>query len=467
TGDPSRPTLVMVHGYPDNSSVWDGVVEILRDSFHVVRYDVRGTGQSSAPANRAGYRLDRLAADLAAVVRAVGDGPVHILAHDWGSLQAWHAVTDPDYARLFSSFTSISGPCLDHVAAWMRERFPRRPVLDQLVRSWYVAVFQIPVLPGLLWRLPWFRRKFSAQARDAVHGLELYRANIFCRHGHRQQRYATLPVQQLVLTDDAYVRPAMVASADPWCTRLWRRELHTRHWAPRERPVAVAAMTAEFVDYIEGMPASRGLRRAAVGAEYGPFEDRLVLVTGAGRGVPRATALAFGKVGADVLVVDPDPDAAAATVDELHRVGARGIAYRLDVTDDRAVPALADAVLAEHGTPDIVVVDAGFLLPGGLLDTSAEDWQRVFGVQTPGVLRIVRVFAQQLVARAEGGHLVIVGDPAVRSLVDRLRDGLARYRIGVTAVLPTGRYSPDKVAASTLRSVRRNTPAPRAPASGR
>src|SRR5438309_1175852 len=53
-GDPAAPTIVAVHGYPDNHSVWDGVVELLSDRFHVVTYDVRGAGASDKPSARGG-----------------------------------------------------------------------------------------------------------------------------------------------------------------------------------------------------------------------------------------------------------------------------------------------------------------------------------------------------------------------------------------------------------------------------
>ena len=93
-GDPGAATIVAIHGYPDNASVWDGVIELLSQKYHVVSYDVRGAGRSGTPGSRAGYRLDQLEADFNSVIEAVSpDRPVHLLAHDWGSIQGWQCVT--------------------------------------------------------------------------------------------------------------------------------------------------------------------------------------------------------------------------------------------------------------------------------------------------------------------------------------------------------------------------------------
>ena len=117
------PVVVAVHGYPDDHRVWDGVAAALSHRFRVVTYDVRGAGASQAPAGREGYDLDLLAADLRAVVDAVSpDEPVHLLAHDWGAIQTWHAVTGTALEGRVASFTSISGPCLDHVGLFLRRR---------------------------------------------------------------------------------------------------------------------------------------------------------------------------------------------------------------------------------------------------------------------------------------------------------------------------------------------------------
>ncbi|MET0189414.1 MAG: alpha/beta fold hydrolase, partial [Pseudonocardia sediminis] len=222
-GDPHRgdgaPTVVAVHGYPDDHTVFDGVVDALSGSHHVVTYDVRGAGASGTPADQAGYDLERLAEDLRAVVDAVSpERPVHLLAHDWGAIQTWHAVTGDLLTGRVASFTSMSGPCLDHVGLFFARRngATRREIVRQGLDSWYTALFRIPVLPELLWRAGLAGALVSAtegvprpRLRDAVNGLELYRRNLPARLGRPQPRRTEVPVQVLAPRGDRYVTPAL------------------------------------------------------------------------------------------------------------------------------------------------------------------------------------------------------------------------------------------------------------------
>jgi hypothetical protein len=75
-----------------------------------------------------------------------GARPFHLVAHDWGSIQCWEAVTDPANAARLASYTSISGPCLDHV-------FRAPTNFRQTLKSWYIAFFHLPLVPQLVWRL--------------------------------------------------------------------------------------------------------------------------------------------------------------------------------------------------------------------------------------------------------------------------------------------------------------------------
>jgi len=265
-GDPANPPVLLVHGYPDTHAVWSPVAERLAERFHVIAHDVRGAGASQAPAQRCGYRLERLAADLTAVATAVEpDRPVHLAGHDWGAIQAWEAVTEPGAAARFASFTAFSGPCLDHVGHWMRRRTaepgPRhlRQLLGQQLRSWYVALFQLPEVPEWLWRKGLARHwprvlsalepgvagseHFGADlAGDAVRGLELYRANIRQRLSHPRQRSTDVPVLAVGLSRDLYVSPSWTDDLDRWVTDLRRELVRAGHWAPVSHPGRVAEL---------------------------------------------------------------------------------------------------------------------------------------------------------------------------------------------------------------------------------
>ena len=446
-GRADGPTIVLVHGYPDNAAIWDGVVERLRERFRVVRFDLRGHGESDEPSKPDGYRIEHLVDDLAAVVRATSpDTPVHLVAHDWGSIVSWPAVADPRHAKLFASFTTISGPDLGQLSAWLRG--PRRlPVrLRQLARSWYWLAFQVPVVPELVWRIRPLRARFHASYRDARNGISLYRANVGATRP--APRPVDPPVQQIALTRDPYCTLPILRAADAWCGQLWRRELAAGHWAIRTHPDAVARFVREFVEHVDGRPASRELARVRVGARHRPLEGKLALVTGAGSGIGRASALAFAEQGADVLCVDIDVAAAEETASHLS-----GLAYRLDVADGAAATALATQVIAEHGVPDLVMANAGIGVAGSFLDTTAEDWQRIVGVNLFGVVHTLRAFLPAMVERGEGGHVVITASMAgffatpnlpaysttkagVLMLAECLSGELRPAGIGVSAICP-------------------------------
>ncbi|GEL17510.1 SDR family oxidoreductase [Pseudonocardia asaccharolytica] len=452
-GDPAAPTVVAVHGYPDDHTVWDGVVAALRETHHVVTYDVRGAGASATPPTPAGYRLDRLVADLVAVLDAVSpDRPVHLLGHDWGAIQAWHAVTEPRLRARIASYTSISGPCLDHVAHWLR-RARRRDRIRQTAASWYIGFFRVPVLAELAWRSGVLGAVLARRAggprpsaRDGINGLWLYRENIPARLATPEQRRTSVPVQVLAPTADRYVTVPMQTQIEPFVADLRVRRIPGGHWLPRTHPDVVARCVRELAAHAEGGPEAPALRRARAGR--GRWADRLVVVTGAGSGIGRATALAFAQRGALVVVADRDR---ASAQDTAERAG--GVAYQVDVSDGPAMAGFAKHVATEHGVPDVVVNNAGIGMAGPFAETTADEWQRIIDVNLWGVIHGCREFGAQLRAHGEGGHLVNVASAAaylplpalpayattksaVLTLSQCLRAELAPHGIGVTAVCP-------------------------------
>lgn len=268
--------LVLVHGYPDCSDVWQRMVEPLSRHFHVVTYDVRGCGQSSAPASRRDYSLYWLGRDFRAVIDATGpEKPLHVFAHDWGSIQSWESVTDPDLQQRIRSFTTISGPCLDHVGHWIRHSLQSYSAAEwaalggQFLHSWYIWMFQLPLLAPAIWKLAlgkhWHRMLARSehivvppsptQLRDGVNGIELYRANI-PRLVFPRRRNTRVPVQMIVPLQDDFVTPDLVrACTAPWVAQLWSREIDATHWAPLSHPEPLVQMVVEFVARIEGAAA--------------------------------------------------------------------------------------------------------------------------------------------------------------------------------------------------------------------
>lgn len=88
-GDPSRPPLLMLHGFPEYSGAWDELASILCDRFHCIAPDQRGYGQSWAPAEVGEYATSKLVSDMAALAQVLDTGPLTVLGHDWGSAVAY------------------------------------------------------------------------------------------------------------------------------------------------------------------------------------------------------------------------------------------------------------------------------------------------------------------------------------------------------------------------------------------
>ncbi|MER7574308.1 SDR family oxidoreductase [Streptomyces sp. NPDC126514] len=475
-GDPGRPTVLLLHGYPDSKEVWSEVAARLADDFHVVLYDVRGHGRSTAPQPlRGGFTLEKLTDDFLAVVDAVSpDRPVHLVGHDWGSVQSWEFVTVRRTEGRIASFTSMSGPSLDHFGHWLKKRMrrptPRRAgqLLGQGAKSWYVYLLHTPALPELAWRGPlgkaWPRilqrlekvpagnYPTSSLPSDAAHGAWLYRDNVRPRlRRPRTDAYAHVPVQLITPLDDAFLSEKLYDELDLWAPQLTRRSLPAKHWVPRTRPDQLASWITEFVRSVEG---GRPEPRAATGRHADRFGGQLVLVTGAGSGIGRATAYAFAEAGARVVAVDRDGDAAARTAEMSRLIGAPDAwAETVDVSDEQAMEKLAEKVATEYGVVDVLVNNAGIGLSGSFLDTTPDDWRKVLDVNLWGVIHGCRLFGKQMAERGQGGHIVNTASAAafqpsralpaysttkaaVLMLSECLRAELADRGIGVTAICP-------------------------------
>ena len=131
--------------------------------------------------------------------------------------------------------------------------------------------------------------------------------------------------------------------------------------------------------------------------------DRAILVTGAGSGLGRATALRLAAAGAQVLVTDVDQAKAEHTVELVEARGGKASGHRLDITDSAQVAAMMTAARSEFGDRfDGLINNAGTDRGAGLLDLSDEHWQSVIAVNQTGPLYTTREFVRTLAERPAG-----------------------------------------------------------------
>jgi 2-hydroxycyclohexanecarboxyl-CoA dehydrogenase len=129
------------------------------------------------------------------------------------------------------------------------------------------------------------------------------------------------------------------------------------------------------------------------------------LVTGAGSGIGRATAIALAREGSTVLCVDLDERTAKTTADTCRDHGVEAAAYACDVADRTAVAHLAEQVGREHGALTVLVNNAGVGMSGGFADMTLEDWDWIRSINLDGVINGCHAFGPAMLAEGKG-HIV-------------------------------------------------------------
>jgi NAD(P)-dependent dehydrogenase (short-subunit alcohol dehydrogenase family) len=176
------------------------------------------------------------------------------------------------------------------------------------------------------------------------------------------------------------------------------------------------------------------------------------IVTGAGRGIGRATALRFAREGADVLVPDLDLKSAEDTAREIQRLGRRGIPLQMDVTRMADIQRMVETALRELGKIDILVNNAGITKVKDPLLLTEADWDRTLDLNAKAVFFCAQAAAREMVKRKSGVILNATsisgrsGKPmmvdycaskfAVVAITQSLALALAKHGIRVNAVAP-------------------------------
>ena len=135
------------------------------------------------------------------------------------------------------------------------------------------------------------------------------------------------------------------------------------------------------------------------------LKDKIAVVTGAGSGIGRATALRFGEEGASVVVSDKNGAAAKTVADAIVAAGGTARGMEIDVTRSAEVKRLLDETVAAFGRLDILVNNAGYGIVGTVESTSEEEWDALLSVNVNGVFYGCKHAVP--IMRAQGGGVIV------------------------------------------------------------
>jgi len=181
--------------------------------------------------------------------------------------------------------------------------------------------------------------------------------------------------------------------------------------------------------------------------------DRVAIVTGAGTGIGKATALALARAGAHVAAVDIDAGLAKGTADAVAGLGRRSVAVETDVGDVAAIDAMVRRVLAAFERIDVLVNNAGVTRRAYIMDLTETDWERIMRVNAKGVFFCLQRVAREMIPRRSGvivnvasiagkgyagtsNAIYAASKGSVISLTRTAAQQLAPHNINVNAVCP-------------------------------
>ena len=178
------------------------------------------------------------------------------------------------------------------------------------------------------------------------------------------------------------------------------------------------------------------------------LEGKVVLITGARRGLGRAIALAFAEAGADVAVCDIAVEGGEmeAVVEEIKKLGQRSLAVQTDVTQRAQVDNLVQRVEDELGAIDILVNDAGVVVKASLLEYSEEDWDKVIDTNLKGCYLCCHAVGRRMVERKKGNIINMASTAAMTA-----REKLGAYSISKAGVAMLTRVLARELARHNIR----------------
>ncbi len=248
--------VVLLHGFPETAQCWDQVrVQLNAAGFRTFAPNQRGYSLDARPEGRQAYRMQELLQDLDLLIDQINQ-PVHLVGHDWGAIVAWEYAMH--YPKKLKNLVVLSVP---HPGAFLRALLAS----DQLFKSYYIGLFQLPKLPELLFekfpkiglgllknsgmtkqQLEIFKTEMLEQGRLS-YSLNWYRALPF---NARFQRFDPVTVPTLFIggTQDVAISDAGVKLNQRYVQAPYRKVmLEANHWLPVQQAAVVSQLILEQI----------------------------------------------------------------------------------------------------------------------------------------------------------------------------------------------------------------------------
>jgi NAD(P)-dependent dehydrogenase (short-subunit alcohol dehydrogenase family) len=139
---------------------------------------------------------------------------------------------------------------------------------------------------------------------------------------------------------------------------------------------------------------------------YFDLGGKISLITGAGRGIGRATALALARAGSDVALVSRSKDQLDTVAKEIQDLGRKALTFPADLTQTQHLPSLTAKIARTMGTIDILVNNAGINIPQDSVDVTEEAWDAVMNINLKGAFFLAQAVGKVMIAQGRGGRII-------------------------------------------------------------
>ena len=180
------------------------------------------------------------------------------------------------------------------------------------------------------------------------------------------------------------------------------------------------------------------------------FQNKVVFITGAARGIGKSFAEAFSKEGAKVVITDINIEGATTTAQE---IGSNALAVKMDVTKQDSIDQAVNTAVDQLGGIDILINNAAIFTAAPITEIQREDYQQVFDINVSGTLFTLQAVAKKMIERGKGGKIINMASQAGRrgeslvavycatkaaviSLTQSAGLNLIKYKINVNAISP-------------------------------